>query len=471
MPDYCCAIDLGTSGAKLALVDTHGHIVDSRTVTYALQSPRIGWAEVDPHKWIEAIEVGLAKLLAQSSGRVVAVGLDGQMHGLVMGCGEAPLRPAMLWPDSRALDQLSDWRALPARMRAALANPLAPGMFGPMLGWIAHHEPEVLAQAEYACSPKDWVRHRLATGGIVTDASDASATLTWDIPGHRWHTELLEALELPTHLLPNVVSSADHVTVRGGGSLPSGVPMSVGCADTAAALLAIQLQPGEVLVNLGTGIQVCMGDAVPEATTKPTCHTFADAVGGWYSMVAPQNGGMALGQVRTLLNADWSELYDSLESRPDDTSSVRFLPWFAPDRLPRLRPGDLAGWQGMGLSTTRSELLRAALESIAFQVKQAISALPTNPAAMRFTGGGTRDPRMCQLICDVVGLPGQRSTVMDATALGAAFLGFVAAGHDPEWLIPREENMIEPQQDPALNDRCQWFSSSVQAQEPDLETA
>lgn len=468
MNDYCCAIDLGTSGVKLALVDIEGHMVASRTMTYPLGSPRSGWAEGDPLAWIQAIDDGLVDLLAENSGRVISVGLDGQMHGLVVGSGQDPLRPAILWPDSRALDQLPTWRRLPVTMRAALSNPLAPGMFGPLLGWMAQHEPQVLARADYACSPKDWVRHRLTTGGVITDASDASATLAWDVPGHRWHTELLETVGVPTRLLPDVAPSGAPVPVRGGGALPDGRPMSVGCADTAAALLATQLQPDEVLVNLGTGIQVCMGGVKPEANSEPTCHTFADAVGGWYSMIAPQNGGMALGRVRTLLQADWPELYDSLDTHPSDTSPVRFLPWFAPDRLPHLRPGDLAGWQGLGLGTSRPEMLRAALESIAFQVNHAVSALPTAPTAIRFTGGGTRDPRMRQLLCDVVGLPGRTSTVTDATALGAANLGFRAAGLDPEWPIPREEAMIEPRRDPALAGRSRWFNDSVEAQQLDL---
>lgn len=443
-------------------------MVASRTVSYPMESPRKGWAEANPLAWLQAIDAGLVELLAQTTGKVVCVGLDGQMHGIVVGSGQDPLRPAMLWPDSRALDQLPRWRALPGTVRAALANPLAPGMLGPMLGWIARHEPETLTHAEYVCSPKDWIRHRLATGDVVTDASDASATLAWDIPQHRWHTELLEMVGVPTHLLPPVEPSAKAVAVRGGGALGGGLPMSVGCADTAAALLATQLQPNEVLVNLGTGIQVCMGDALPTATAEPTCHTFADAIGGWYSMVAPQNGGMALGRVGTLLQADWSEIYASLETRPGDASAVRFLPWFAPDRLPRLRPGDSAGWQGLGLGTGRPELLRAALESIAFQVGHAISALPTAPTAIRFTGGGTRDPRMRQLICDVVGLPGRRSTESDATALGAAYLGFLAAGLSPEWPIPREETVIEPHRDPALAERCREFNNAMTVQQLDL---
>lgn len=172
-------------------------------------------------------------------------------------------------------------------------------------------------------------------------------------------------------------------------------------------------------------------------------------------MVAPLNGGLVLEKVRSLLGADWAELYDSLDAPADP--GVRFVPWLAPDRLPRLRAGDAAGWEGIGLATTRSDLLRAAVEAIAFQVDQAVSALPGRPTRIRFAGGGTRDERMRQLICDATGMPGRRSTITDATALGAALLGFRAAGADPVWPVPCEKQELYPRPDPGLMERRERF--------------
>lgn len=462
-----CAIDLGTSSAKIALVDEDGTMRRSTSVEYPVASPHPGWAETDPAHWIRALESGLSQVCGDTADEIVAVGLDGQMHGLVLGSGREALRPALLWPDSRAMAELELWRSLPASLRAPLANPLAPGMFGPLLAWLARHESDAVARAEYACSPKDWVRAQFADGPVVTDPSDASATLLWDVPAGRWHTELAHAVGIPGRLLPDILPSATPLESRAWGPLPGGLPVSVGCGDTAATLLATQLQPGEALVNLGTGIQVCMETDHARPAEAPTCHTFARADGGWYSMVAPQNGGLALGRVRALLRAEWDEVYASLDARPAGGSRVAFQPWFAPDRLPELRPGDAAGWHGLGLGTTRADLLRAALEAVAFQVADAIAALPQRPTSLRFSGGGTRDARMRQLLCDVVGLPARRSTVADATALGAARLGFTAAGLDPDWPVPREGELVEPHRDPALDDRRRRFGV-LAAQQLDL---
>lgn len=448
--DLCLAIDLGTSGAKVALVNAEGDFVATETATYSFDSPAPGWAEIDPRTWLDAVAGAVRGVRTQAPGRIVALGLDGQMHGLVIGQGRDATRPAILWPDSRARDQMDAWGGLAESLRGRLANPLVPGMFGPMLGWLRQHEPQNLAAAAWACSPKDWLRLQLVDAEVVTDPSDASATLAWDATGAAWHQDLLDELGIGTGLLPQVMGSAAAHPSRGEHGIEPGIPCAVGCADTAATLLATQLQPGEVLVNLGTGIQICVPAPSPELTLHPTVHSYMDAQGDWYAMVAPQNGGLALTQVLRLLDATWEELYASLDQPGPPPGGPHFNPWFAPERLPRWRTGDAAGWSGLGLATTRADLLRTALESVAFQIHDALRALPTAATSLRFAGGGTRDPRMRQLICDVAQLPGRRSTISDATALGAARLGFQAAGTTPSWPVPVEADMIEPRHNATL---------------------
>lgn len=442
MDGLVLAIDLGTSGVKVALVDGAGAFVATSTQPYEISSPHPGWAETNPADWMRAIGDGVTAVTAVSDQPIVAVGIDGQMHGLVVGRDDEALRPAMLWPDSRAMDQVTKWRETSEEWRARLANPVVPGMLGPMASWLAEHEPETLSRAEYLCSPKDWVRRQLTGDDVVTDFSDASATLAWDVSKRGWHTDLLDSLGVPSTLLPEVRLASEHQPLRRGWGLNAGIPVSVGCADTAATLLATQLQDAEVLINLGTGLQVAMAASESVATAQPRFHAYLDADGDPYSMVAPQNGGLALSRVVKFLGADWAELYGSLETPL--ASPVRFTPRFAPDRFPVLRDGGEAAWEGLSLATTRNDLLRSALEGVAMQAVEAIRAFSEQPSAIRFTGGGTRDPRMRQLLCDVTGLPGRTSTVTDATALGAGILGFRAAGISCEWPVPREDEIITP---------------------------
>jgi sugar (pentulose or hexulose) kinase len=167
------------------------------------------------------------------------------MHGAVLldETGTA-LAPALLWPDRRAVEQLDRWRALPETDRAALANPLVPGMTGPLLAWLAAHHPQLLARARVVVLPKDALRAGLVPGTdpAVTDRSDASATLLWDVPGNRWSAAAIAAAGVRPELLPAVRPASE---VVGSAGLPVGeVPVVVGGADTPLALLAAGTRTG-----------------------------------------------------------------------------------------------------------------------------------------------------------------------------------------------------------------------------------
>ena len=167
--------------------------------------------------------------------RPAAIGLSGQMHGLVLTVrrrrGAAPGPALGRQPGGRAR-----WRAYrrlgPAAL-ARLANPLAPGMAGPLLAWIAEHEPRTYAAARWALQPKDWLRARL-TGEFHAEPSDASATLLYDVPGDRWDLEVVSALGLDAGLLapllPSSGAPAGQLTAAAGAELglPAGLPVAAG---------------------------------------------------------------------------------------------------------------------------------------------------------------------------------------------------------------------------------------------------
>ncbi len=126
------------------------------------------------------------------------------MHGVVLlGPQGGALGSALLWPDTRATAEVARLAAAPAAVRERLANPLVPGMAGPMLAMLARTEPVMLWQAVAAVAPKDWLRVALAgPDAIATDPSDASATLLWDVPGNRWDAEVCELLGIDAGSAP-----------------------------------------------------------------------------------------------------------------------------------------------------------------------------------------------------------------------------------------------------------------------------
>jgi xylulokinase len=180
------AIDLGTSSVKVLVTDERGVPLGSARRTYRVSTPEPGRAEGDPADWWDATVEAVREAVASSGVAPTSIGLSGQMHGVVV-VDEAgrPLRHAILWPDVRAEEVLDDFRGLDSDRLEGLANPLVPGMAGPILRWLVLHERHVIDQTAWALQAKDWVRLRL-TGVARSEPSDASATLLYDVIEDRW---------------------------------------------------------------------------------------------------------------------------------------------------------------------------------------------------------------------------------------------------------------------------------------------
>lgn len=457
-PSYL-GIDLGTSGLKLALVGTDGSVVAEAEESYAVQSPRPGWAETDPLDWEAALERALNRLAPTRALPVepTAVGFSGQMHGVVLSsdAGE-PLRPALLWPDQRAATVMGRWQALAPQVRGSLANPLVPGMAGPLLTWLAEHEPAVLDAAVVA-SPKDWLRRRLlgglgsdllsdsvsgAGGDRVGDRSDASATLMWDLVADDWSDPAVSLAGIARERLPVMAASSSIVgetSVLAKRGLATGeVPVVTGAGDTAAALIGLAssgaVPAGSVVVNAGTGIQILRTGVHPNSRVGPLTHLYCDASGGWYEMLAIQNGGYALTWAQRQLSASWDSAVALASAVPPGSRGAMFLPFLTGERGGVAPASASAGWRSLTTSTERPEMLRAAFEAYAFTVRRGLEVLGSPAGPLVLSGGGGRGPWLRQLLADVLGRPVSYVALRSASAVGAAALA--ARGVNVELDVP-----------------------------------
>ena len=422
MTDVVLGADLGTSGLKaVALSADDRAVVAEAEVHYGYDSPRPGWAETDVAVWRQALDDALAALRL-SGRRVLGLGLAGQMHGAVLvDPSGRPLAPAVLWPDTRAVAEVDRWRALPEADRAALANPLVPGMTGPVLAWLAGNRPDVVDRAAAVLLPKDALRASLLPGApLVTDRSDASATLLWDVPGGRWSTAAVRAAGVPAALLPDVRPSSELVgeLVRDG----SRIPVVVGGADTPLALLAAGVQDG-LQVNLGTGAQVLRPGAAPVAVADPVTHLYADADDGWYAMAALLNGGSVLAWAAGVLGVAEPQLLELAVTAPPGAGGVRFAPWLVGERGGVAGPDDRAAFTGLSARTTRADLARAAVEGLVAAIGAAAELLGgPGDGDVVLTGGGGRSPLVRDLLGEVLGRPVAWRPLRSASAIGAALL-------------------------------------------------
>ena len=428
-------IDLGTSSVKVVVLGRDGRVLAQASGRYDVVRARPGWAETEPEDWWRATGEALARVPTDD---VAAVGLSGQMHGVVLAAADGtPTRPAVLWADARAEPQLARYRDLPDDVRARLANPLSPGMAGPVLAWLHAHEPDAVTRAQSALQPKDWLRARL-TGAVAAEPSDASATLLYDALRQDWDDVVIEALGIRRDLLPRILPTAATVA----GATTAGTPVVAGAADTAAAALGAGLtRPGTVQLTIGTGVQLVTPVPAPteaDLTTDPTTHLYRSATDdGWYAMAAGLSGGQTLDWVRRLLGLDWPALYATAARGPRAGDPV-FLPHLVGERTPYLDTRMRGAWAGLDARHDREALAWAALEGVAFGVADAHDALrdaaPATRTAteIRLAGGGSVAPAWRQLLADVLGTPLRPVEVPDASARGAALLAARAAGLDDE---------------------------------------
>jgi xylulokinase len=435
-------IDLGTSSLKALLLDVDGSILGTGSAAYPLNSPQPGWAESDPQDWWSAVASAVHEASGEHAADVAAVGLAGQMHGVVLSddLGE-PLRPAILWADGRSRRQLDTYAGLGAELRRQLANPPATGMAGPTLLWLREHERPAYRSAHWALQAKDWLRLRLIHEA-ATEPSDASATLLYDLTTDYWAKDVCAELDIRLDFLAPIRESAEIcgvLTAQAAGHLGirPNLPVVGGAGDTAAAALAGGLlDSGPVQLTVGTGAQVVAPrDRLVVDQTGRTHFYRAAAPDRWYAMAAMQNAGLALEWVRTILRASWAELYAEAFAVPAGAEGLIFVPYLTGERTPHFDPSARGAWVGLGLSHGRGHLMRAALEGVAFAIRQGTEALLATgvPATeLRLTGGGSMDARWRQLLADVLEQPLLGTPVTAVSALGAALLAGLGFGAWPD---------------------------------------
>ncbi len=458
-------LDLGTSSVKALLMEENGRAAGEGSAPYPVMAPRPGWAESSPEDWWTAVLEATAAAVGRRGAEVTALGLSGQMHGVVLADEQGlPLRPAILWADARSGGELAAYRGLDGDLRRRLANPPAVGMAGPSLLWLRDNEPEEYASARWALQPKDWLRMRL-TGDVAAEPSDASATLLYDLVADDWSYAAAEELDLRAGLLAPLMPSAGiagtlQAEAAGDLGLREGLPVAAGAADTAAAMLGTGLlRPGPVQLTVGTGGQVVTPKGSPDPDPSGRTHLYRGGIPGlWYSMAAIQNAGLALEWVRKVLGVSWEEVYEDAFDVPPDAGGVAFLPYLSGERTPRFDPGARGAWTGLGLDHARGHLLRAALEGVAFALREGLEALEDlgiSAPELRLAGGGaggSAGEPWRQLLADVLDrplwlLPDEISSV--ASARGAALLAGLASGvypaaEDTPSLMPETERSISP---------------------------
>jgi glycerol kinase len=438
------AIDQGTTGTTCLLVADGLEVVGRASVPVAVQTPRPGWVEQDPEELWRSVEEAAAAVLADAGvapREVEAIGIANQRETTLVWERESgrPVAPAIVWQDRRTAARC---RELPAdAIRASTGLTPDPYFSATKLEWLLR---ETEDRSGLAFGTVDtWLLWRL-TGGAVhaTDVSNASRTMLFDLAALNWSDELLALFGVGRELLPEVRRSAE-VLVEGSVSEVR-APVAALAGDQQASLYGHAcFAPGETKATFGTGAFVLAatgGDcSQPPAGLVRTAAAMPAGTPPGYAL---EGSIFVAGAVVQWLRDELGLLADAAESESlarsvPSSDGVYLVPAFTGLGSPHWEPDARGLVYGLTRGTRREHLVRAALESIAYQTRDVLDALPQRPETLRVDGGAAANGFLTQFLADVCRVPVEVAAERETTGLGAAALAGVAIGRWSEAELAR----------------------------------
>jgi xylulokinase len=413
---------------------------------HTLQTPKPLWSEQDPREWWGAVSTSIKQVLTESGingEQVAAVGLTGQMHGLVLldEAGEI-LRPAILWNDQRTQAECDEIHARIGKERfiQISGNVALTGFTAPKILWVQKHEPGVYAKAQHVLLPKDYIRFKL-TGEYAMDKADGAGTVLFDLKSRDWSDEVLETLGIDPSWMPPTFEGpqfAGRITSEAAAAtgLKEGTPVAAGGGDQAAQAVGVgAVEPGIVGLTVGTSGVVFA--TTPSALIEPEgrLHAFCHAVPGmWHFMGVMLSAAGSLQWYRDTLvpTVSFDDLLKEAEMIPAGCEGLQFLPYLSGERTPHPDPLARGAFIGLTIRHGRAHMTRAVLEGVSFGLKDSFTLIQNAGLGeikqVRASGGGTKGALWRQIMASVLDAELVTVNTSEGAAFGAALLAGVGAG-------------------------------------------
>jgi xylulokinase len=444
---FFLGIDVSTTGSKALLIDGQGRVVSSATSPHPISTPQLLWSEQDPHDWWQSsqksIRNAMVKAGAQSTD-ILAIGLTGQMHGLVLlDAQNRVLRPAILWNDQRTAAECEEITNKLGfeRLLQLTGNKALTGFTAPKILWVRKHEPEIYAKIAHILLPKDYVRFCLS-GDYAVDKADGAGMLLFDLQKRDFSKEVLEKLEIPTQWMPKTYEGPEvtgRVTAAAAKEtgLAPGTPIVGGGGDQAAQAVGVgAITPGIVALTLGTSgvvFATTPGPLIePEGRLHAFCHSVPDA---WHFMGVMLSAAGSLQWYRDTLaeGEPFDELLAPAQAIAAGSEGLFFLPYLTGERTPHPDPLARAAFVGLTVRHTRNHMSRAVLEGVAFGLRDSMELIRQAGLGaiqqVRVSGGGAKSLLWRQILADVMDTELVTVNTTEGAAFGAALLAGVGAGH------------------------------------------
>ena len=477
MTDLVVAIDVGTSGVRAMLFDTTGKVLASAYEEFDSLFPSPSWVEQEAPTWWTTTCKVTTRILKEGDHEpadIAAVSVTNQRETIVpIDDAGRPLRRAIVWQDRRTVPQCERIANMvsPEEVYQITGLTIDPYFSAPKILWIEENEPDLFRRTHKFLLVHDFIVFKM-TGRTITDYSNASRTMLFDISAGKWSDTMLAALGIPDEKLPDpirpgtLVGELTEEAARHCG-LAEGTPVVAGGGDQQCAALGVGVvREGMIKATTGTGTFMLAHSDLPRLDPERRLLCSRHVVGDAFVVEASMfTTGSALRWFRDNLGSEecaraiemGADPYDVMAEEaakiPAGSEGVIHIPHLVGAGAPYWNPHARGVFAGLALGHTRAHLIRAILEGVAFEIRtnlEVVRSLGLEVSEMRVTGGAAKSDIWMQIQADVLGVPVIRTEVGEATALGAAILAATGVGlfrstTDAAEQMVRTRSRLEPQ--------------------------
>ena len=442
MSKYILSVDIGTSSAKTVLFDTNFNIIAHASKDYDTKHPQLGWAEQDPENWWQALIDNIQKILSDNNINAVdiaVIGIDSFSTTVVsVDKNGNPLRDAIIWQDRRAVKQ-ADWIEvnIGSKMWDITGNISDAGNVAPKIMWIKENELDVYKNTHMFLHANSYLVYKL-TGKFSMDKSQVGLSQLCDTKSGKYSDVLIDECKIDSNKLPDIYECTDIVgNVNSKAAkltgLAEGIPVIAGSMDNVAAGLGVGMyKNGEVFISGGTVTtnNICLTS--PKFNKK--LHIYPHIVPNtWIMAGCTDYGGGAVKWLNEEIfgNNDVNEISELIEISKTFKSSIIFLPYMVGQRSPLWNNNTSGVIFGLKPTTTRQDLIRAAIEGTTYGSREVLSIVEKDGleiSNIRITGGSSKSTMWVQTFADVLNKKIQIPGTLDLPPLGIAIAAAYSIG-------------------------------------------
>lgn len=453
MSTVLMGIDLGTTGVKVTLLDEAGNVLVTAYREYAIGVPHPGYAEQNPEDWwagLVACTQELKTVAGPHFAAVAGIGICGQMHTHVyLDRHDAVLRPAITWMDQRSrgiVERMSADESAASLIFSETANSIAGTYTAPNCLWVQENQPDIWSKTTSVMVAKDYIKYRL-TGQKVTDYSDASGTMLFDIPRRRWSEEMLKLFGVDRKLIPDAAPSAVvmgkiNTAATSQTGLAEGIPVANGSSDnSASALGAGMVSSGQVTLIIGTAgvVTVCTDRPLPDPRHRVVCWNYC-LEDRWVNLGVTQTAGESLNWFKRCFDSgsenrssgDIFEEYNrEVAEIPDGSGGLVFLPYLNGERTPYWDADARGVFFGADLGTRKGHFIKAVMEGVSFALRnniETVESLGLQVHEVNAVGGGLKSPVWLSSLARILKRPVRTVPMPDTGNWGNALICGKALG-------------------------------------------